>query len=139
MFYRWQKEFFENGAAAFQSTECPRRQAKEKRKRIEFLEKKMQTKDEVLAELTAEHKKSWGTLTATWVPHDVPDQVVDFVRRWSEKTEIGVGRFMCWLGVTSSKFYDWRQRYGRVNEPTVGYLGISGWSRGRKKRSSAFT
>jgi len=25
------------------------------------------------------------------VPHDVRDQVVDFVRRWSEKTEIGVG------------------------------------------------
>jgi hypothetical protein len=33
-------------------------------------------------------------LTATWVPHDVRDQVVDFVRRWSEKTEIGVGRFI---------------------------------------------
>ena len=44
------------------------------------------------------------------------DQVVDFVRRWSEKTEIGVGRFPPWLGVTASKFYDWRQRYGRVNE-----------------------
>jgi putative transposase len=50
------------------------------------------------------------------VPHDVRDQVVDFVRRWSEKTEIGVGRFPPWLGVTASKFYDWRQRYGRVNE-----------------------
>lgn len=44
------------------------------------------------------------------------DQVVDFVRRWSEKTEIGVGRFIHWLGVGVSKFYDWRQRYGRVNE-----------------------
>jgi len=55
-------------------------------------------------------------LTATWVPHDVRDQVVDYVRRWSEKTEIGVGRFVAWLGVTASKFYDWRQRYGRVNE-----------------------
>jgi len=41
---------------------------------------------------------------------------VDFVRRWSEKTEIGAGRFIDWLGVTASKFYDWRQRYGRVNE-----------------------
>jgi hypothetical protein len=68
----------------------------------------------------AEHirvkKKSWGALTATWVPHDVRDQVVDFVRRWSEKTEISVGRFMGWLGVTASKFYDWRERYGRANE-----------------------
>jgi hypothetical protein len=40
---------------------------------------------------------------------------VDFVRRWSEKTEIGVGRFIPWLGVTASKFYDWRQRYGCAN------------------------
>jgi putative transposase len=50
------------------------------------------------------------------VPHDVRDLVVDFVRRWSEKAEIGVGRFIPWLGVTASKFYDWRQRYGCVNE-----------------------
>ncbi|HEV2399580.1 MAG TPA: IS3 family transposase [Candidatus Sulfotelmatobacter sp.] len=42
--------------------------------------------------------------------------MVDFVRRWSEKTEIGVGRFVHWLGVAASKFYDWRERYGRVNE-----------------------
>jgi transposase InsO family protein len=50
------------------------------------------------------------------VPHDVRDEVVDFVRRWSERTEITVGRFIHWLGVTASKFYDWRQRYGCVNE-----------------------
>lgn len=44
------------------------------------------------------------------------DQIVDFVRCWSEKTEIGAGRFIIWLGVTASKFYSWRERYGRVNE-----------------------
>ena len=63
VFYRWQKEFFENGAAAFESKERPTRQMAEKQKRIEFLEKKVQTKDEVLAELMAEHvalKKSLG-------------------------------------------------------------------------------
>jgi transposase len=65
VFYRWQKEFFENGEGAFQSKERPTRQAEEKQKRIEFLEKKIQTKDEVLAELMAEHvalKKSLGEL-----------------------------------------------------------------------------
>ncbi|HWG87577.1 MAG TPA: transposase [Candidatus Acidoferrales bacterium] len=65
VFYRWQKELFENGAAAFQSQERPHRQVEEKQKRIEFLEKKVQTKDEVLAELMAEHialKKSLGEL-----------------------------------------------------------------------------
>jgi hypothetical protein len=44
------------------------------------------------------------------VPHDVRDQGVDFVRRWSEKTAIRVGRFIHWLGITVSKFYNWRQR-----------------------------
>jgi putative transposase len=46
----------------------------------------------------------------------VRDQIVDFVRRWSEQTEIGARRFIGWLGVTTSKFYNWRSRYGRVNE-----------------------
>ncbi len=50
------------------------------------------------------------------MPHDTRDQVVDFVRGWSQKTEIGTGRFVGWLGVTGSKFYSWRERYGRVNE-----------------------
>jgi hypothetical protein len=43
------------------------------------------------------------------VPPDVRDEVADFVRRWSEKSEISVGRFIAWLGVKASKFYDWRQ------------------------------
>jgi len=42
--------------------------------------------------------------------------VVDFVRRWSDQSEIGAGRFIEWLGVRASKFYSWRERYGRVNE-----------------------
>jgi transposase len=39
VFYRRQKELFENGAAAFQSAERPRRQAEKKQKAVEFLEK----------------------------------------------------------------------------------------------------
>jgi len=46
----------------------------------------------------------------------VRDQIVDFVRRWSQSSEIGAGRFIGWLGVRASKFYSWRERYGRVNE-----------------------
>jgi putative transposase len=41
---------------------------------------------------------------------------VDFVRGWGDKTEIGVGRFLGWIELGSSKFYDWKQRYGKVNE-----------------------
>jgi len=46
VFYRWQKELFENGAAAFQPQERPHRQVEEKQKRIEFLEKKVRTRNE---------------------------------------------------------------------------------------------
>ena len=42
--------------------------------------------------------------------------MIDFVRRWSERTEIATQKFVRWLGVASSKFYDWRARYGQVNE-----------------------
>ena len=50
------------------------------------------------------------------MPHDTRDAVMDFVNGWSEKTEIGVGRLIGWLGIGRSKFYTWRDRYGKVNE-----------------------
>ncbi len=59
---------------------------------------------------------------------------MDFVRRWSEKTEIGVGRFLPWLGVRSSKFYDWRQRYGKVNEHN-GWIPRDFWLEGWEKQA----
>src|SRR5450631_1126480 len=63
VFYRWQKEFFENGAAAFQTKTRTNHQPEQER--IEYLEGKIQIKDEVLAELMAEHvalKKSLGAI-----------------------------------------------------------------------------
>ena len=63
VFYRWQKEFFENGAAAFQTKGRTHHQPEQER--IEYLTRKIQTKDEVLAELMAEHvalKKTVGDL-----------------------------------------------------------------------------
>ena len=63
VFYRWQKEFFENGAAAFEQKARPNHSADQER--IAYLEKKIQAKDEVLAELMAEHvalKKTLGEL-----------------------------------------------------------------------------
>lgn len=63
VFYRWQKEFFENGASAFEKTNVIRKQAEQKR--IEQLEAKLQTKNEVLSELMEEHvqlKKDLGVL-----------------------------------------------------------------------------
>jgi len=60
-FYQWQKQFFEQGAAAFER-ENKRRQDAE-RQRIAALEAKLRRKDEVLGELMEEHvalKKALG-------------------------------------------------------------------------------
>ena len=55
VFYRWQKEFFENGAAAFEKVNGNRKNAAQKR--IEQLQAKLQTKNDVLSELLEEHVK----------------------------------------------------------------------------------
>jgi len=63
VFYRWQKQFFENGAAAFQHTNGKKRNAMEQRNAE--LEAKLRRKNEVLSELMEEHvqlKKSLGEL-----------------------------------------------------------------------------
>ena len=41
---------------------------------------------------------------------------MDFVRHWSERTEIPVKCFIAWLEISASKFYDWWIRYGKINE-----------------------
>jgi putative transposase len=38
------------------------------------------------------------------------------VARWTKRTELPVKKFTAWLGIGTSKFYDWRDRYGKVNE-----------------------
>lgn len=47
---------------------------------------------------------------------DVRDEVVDYVRHWSERTGIAAQRLVGWMELARSKFYDWRERYGRLNE-----------------------
>jgi transposase InsO family protein len=55
-------------------------------------------------------------LKGVWVPHDSRDQIVDFVNRWSSKTGIAVCCFLLWLSLATSKWHNWKKRYGRVNE-----------------------
>jgi len=38
------------------------------------------------------------------------------VRCWSNKTEIALSRFIAWLAIAPSKYYDWKSRYGKANE-----------------------
>jgi transposase len=63
VFYRWQKEFFENGSLAFVKQKSS--QEKKSANRIKALENKLQIKNEVISELMEEHvklKKDLGEL-----------------------------------------------------------------------------
>lgn len=62
LFYRWQKELFENGAAAFAKASRSRSGGQQEQT-IERLEHKLRQRDEALAELMQDHvalKKSLG-------------------------------------------------------------------------------
>ncbi len=61
VFYRWQKQFFENGASAFASIDKKKKRTEEKE--IAALKAKITKKNEVLSELMEDHialKKSLG-------------------------------------------------------------------------------
>jgi len=87
-------------------------------KKLSELEERLSRKHEVLSELMEAHivlKKSWGDLSAVWMPHDTRGAIVDFVRQWAQKTGIAVLRLVHWLKLAPSKFHDWKKRYGKVN------------------------
>ncbi len=65
-------------------------------------------------------KSQWGTLT---VPTTTAcgggarrDAIVDYVAHWTERTELPAKRLLGWMGLGTSKFHQWRGRYGKANE-----------------------
>jgi len=62
-FYQWQRQFFENGTAAFER-KSPKKASREA-ERVQVLEAKLRKKDEVISELMEDHvklKKELGDL-----------------------------------------------------------------------------
>jgi putative transposase len=55
-------------------------------------------------------------LNGSWAEPDVRDEVVDYVGYWTDRTEIVAKIMIKWLGISRSKFYNWKQRYGMENE-----------------------
>ena len=44
------------------------------------------------------------------------DEVIDTVRTWADKTGIHAKTLVDWIGIDRSKYYQWKDRYGKVNE-----------------------
>jgi putative transposase len=45
----------------------------------------------------------------------VRDQLIDFVNHWSGRAELPAKSLVDWIGISQSKYFEWRDRYGRIN------------------------
>ena len=91
-----------------------------------------------MEEHVALKKKAWGNSKGVWVPHDTRDEIVDYVKHWSESTEIGQP-FARLAGCLASKFHHWKHATARPTSTTAKFPAISGWRPGRSRRSSTTT
>jgi transposase InsO family protein len=60
--------------------------------------------------------------------------VVDYVRHWSDRTEVPANQILRWMSVPEGTFYSWRQRYGKVNEHN-GWIPRDHWLEDWEKRA----
>jgi transposase InsO family protein len=59
---------------------------------------------------------------------------VDYVHHWKERAEISAKQILRWLKVSEGTFYNWRQRYGKVNEHN-GWIPRDHWLEEWEKRA----
>lgn len=79
-------------------------------------------------------KSQWGALKGRWVPHDTHDEIVDYVRHWTDRAELPARKLLGWLGLSTSKYHQWRERYGRPNEHN-GDVPRDGWLTDEEKQA----
>jgi transposase InsO family protein len=60
--------------------------------------------------------------------------VVDYVGRWTERARVSAVQILRWLGVPEGTFYNWKQRYGKVNEHN-GWIPRDHWLADWEKRA----
>ena len=54
-------------------------------------------------------------MNGRWAFPHIRDQVVDLVVYWAKRLELPTILFILWLGISRSKFYQWRSRYNQDN------------------------
>lgn len=55
-------------------------------------------------------------MKGSWVPHDLRDEVIDFIGHYAQCTGMGCGRLLGYLKLSPRKFHRWQERYGKLNE-----------------------
>jgi putative transposase len=59
---------------------------------------------------------------------------VDYVNYWTVRAELPARRFLDWLALGTSKFHNWKERYGKVNEHN-GQLPRDSWLEAWEKQA----
>ena len=77
-------------------------------------------------------KSQWGTLNGNWVPHDIRDQVVDYVNRWTKRAELPAKRLLGWLDLPRASSTTGRTATGRPTSTTARSHATGGWRSGRR-------
>ena len=65
-------------------------------------------------------------MSRRWVPHDTRDQIVDYVNRWTVRTEISAQQLLGWASIPVPTFTGWRKNYGRAYEHN-GWIPRDNW------------
>ena len=117
MFYRWQKEFFENGAAGGGAPLPTPRRREGSADRCPGAEAPTQARSPLGTHggTYQAKKRGWGTLNGSWVPQATRDAVVRFIRHWAGRTGLSLVLLVVWLGIAMSKFSRWDRRLGTPN------------------------
>ena len=68
------------------------------------------------------------------VPHETRDAVDDYDQHWNERTELPAKQILRWMKVPEGTFYNWRQRYGKVNEHN-GWIPRDHWLEDWEKKA----
>lgn len=67
-------------------------------------------------------------MTRQWVEPDIRDDVISWIRYWSDRVPIKRSYLIDSVGISSSKFYDWSFHYGEIRlkeRPFNGWWGIT--------------
>lgn len=55
-------------------------------------------------------------MSGVWVPPDTRDTLIDFINHWAGRAELPATQLVRWIGLSQSKYFNWRRRYGKANE-----------------------
>ena len=62
------------------------------------------------------------------------DSIVDYVQHWKDRTDLTAHRILGWMAVSEGTFYNWKKRYGKVNEHN-GWIPRDHWLEDSEKRT----